>query len=249
MPDIRVVTIGVQGPAGPATVSAGTVITTRGAALIGNASGQPAQLLIGPSGQYWRSNGSDPVYSAIQPLDLPTGIDAARLANGAVSNTEFQFLDGLTSNAQAQINSKAATAHSHITAATRGIATEMAAQSAATPSDNTASTTIWANGLSFVVTLPIAATWRLQAHASLLLKHANNATSLMRVVIGSNDTTGRSLTVSSTVWTPCQDTDELIAAFSGAGLAVTILVQFRSSDPGTTFAANPGVLVFAERQS
>jgi hypothetical protein len=41
--------------------------------------------------------------------DIPTGIDAAKIANGSVSNTEFQTLDGVTSSIQTQIDSKQAT--------------------------------------------------------------------------------------------------------------------------------------------
>src|SRR5210317_2015505 len=37
---------------------------------------------------------------------LGTGIDAAKLADGTVSNTEFQYINSLTSNAQTQIDSK-----------------------------------------------------------------------------------------------------------------------------------------------
>lgn len=36
-----------------------------------------------------------------------TGMDAARIANGSVSNTEFQYLDGVTSAIQTQIDAKA----------------------------------------------------------------------------------------------------------------------------------------------
>lgn len=36
--------------------------------------------------------------------DLPSGIDAAKIGNGSVSNTEFQYLDGVTSGIQSQIN-------------------------------------------------------------------------------------------------------------------------------------------------
>jgi hypothetical protein len=39
--------------------------------------------------------------------DLPTGIDAAKIGDGSVSNTEFQYINSLTSNAQTQLNSKA----------------------------------------------------------------------------------------------------------------------------------------------
>lgn len=37
---------------------------------------------------------------------LGTGIDAAKLADGTVSNTEFQYINSLTSNAQTQLNAK-----------------------------------------------------------------------------------------------------------------------------------------------
>jgi hypothetical protein len=36
---------------------------------------------------------------------LPTGIDAANIADGTISNTEFQYLDGVSSNIQTQLNS------------------------------------------------------------------------------------------------------------------------------------------------
>ena len=38
--------------------------------------------------------------------DMPTGIDAANIGSGAVSNTEFAFLDGVTSALQTQLNGK-----------------------------------------------------------------------------------------------------------------------------------------------
>ena len=38
--------------------------------------------------------------------DLPTGIDAAKIADGTVSNAEFQYINSLTSNAQTQLNGK-----------------------------------------------------------------------------------------------------------------------------------------------
>ena len=41
------------------------------------------------------------------PADLPTAIDAANLADGSVSNTEFLNLNGTTSNIQTQLDSKA----------------------------------------------------------------------------------------------------------------------------------------------
>ena len=38
--------------------------------------------------------------------DLPTGINANKIADGSISNSEFQFLDGVTSNIQTQLNAK-----------------------------------------------------------------------------------------------------------------------------------------------
>jgi hypothetical protein len=42
----------------------------------------------------------------IAASDLPSGIDAAKIADGSVSNTEFQYLDGVTSSIQTQLNNK-----------------------------------------------------------------------------------------------------------------------------------------------
>jgi hypothetical protein len=38
--------------------------------------------------------------------DLPTGIDAAKIADGSVSNAEFQYLNSVTSNVQDQLDAK-----------------------------------------------------------------------------------------------------------------------------------------------
>jgi nitrogen fixation protein len=42
----------------------------------------------------------------IAAADLPTGIDATKIADGTVSNAEFQYINSLTSNAQTQLNAK-----------------------------------------------------------------------------------------------------------------------------------------------
>lgn len=38
--------------------------------------------------------------------DLPSGIDAVKIADGTISNTEFQYLNGVTSAIQTQLNAK-----------------------------------------------------------------------------------------------------------------------------------------------
>lgn len=52
-----------------------------------------------------------------QVATLASGIDAAKIANGTVSNIEFQYLDGVTSAIQTQLNGKQATGN-YITALT-----------------------------------------------------------------------------------------------------------------------------------
>lgn len=42
----------------------------------------------------------------IATADLPTGIDAANIGSGAVSNTEFDYLNGVTSSIQTQLDNK-----------------------------------------------------------------------------------------------------------------------------------------------
>ena len=53
------------------------------------------------------------VLSTAGASDLPSGIDAAKLADGSVTNAEFQRLDA-TSSIQSQLDSKAALVHTHI---------------------------------------------------------------------------------------------------------------------------------------
>jgi hypothetical protein len=49
-------------------------------------------------------------WGAILAGDLPTAIDAAKIADGSVSNAEFQYLASVTSDIQGQINAKLPTA-------------------------------------------------------------------------------------------------------------------------------------------
>lgn len=53
--------------------------------------------------------------SNIENADIKTGaaIDAAKINTGVVSNTEFNYLDGVTSAIQGQIDGKAASSHAH----------------------------------------------------------------------------------------------------------------------------------------
>ena len=48
---------------------------------------------------------------------LASGIDAAKIADGSVSNTEFQYIGGLTSDAQTQLTSNASAISAEVTRA------------------------------------------------------------------------------------------------------------------------------------
>lgn len=50
------------------------------------------------------TNASNINSGTLSATRLPTAIDATKIANGTISNTEFQHLNGVTSNIQTQIN-------------------------------------------------------------------------------------------------------------------------------------------------
>lgn len=63
--------------------------------------------------QFLQYNGSAWVNVTLAADDMPTGIDAANISGGSVSNTEFDYLNGVTSAIQTQLDGKASTSHTH----------------------------------------------------------------------------------------------------------------------------------------
>lgn len=61
-------------------------------------------------------NASNISTGTIDVARLPTAIPAPSIAGGGVSNTEFGYLDGVTSALQSQLNGKSGTAHTHVAA-------------------------------------------------------------------------------------------------------------------------------------
>lgn len=57
---------------------------------------------------------SNNTLSNIGNASLIAGIDAAKIANGSVSNTQFQYIAGVTSSVQTQLDGKSGTAHTHV---------------------------------------------------------------------------------------------------------------------------------------
>lgn len=97
---LKAFAVGIQGPPSGATVALAGLTDVDNAAVPTN-----RFIVIG--------DGTKFVTRGILGDDLPTGIDATKIANGLVSNTEFQYLDGVTSSIQTQIDGKAANSHVH----------------------------------------------------------------------------------------------------------------------------------------
>ncbi len=89
--------------------SSGTIVSledTLGTSVLNDLSDV---TISGPSaGHYIRHNGTIFVNSGLQAIDLPTAIDAAKIADGSISNTEYQALNNISGNIQSQIDGKQA---------------------------------------------------------------------------------------------------------------------------------------------
>jgi len=79
------------------------------------------------AGDVWIYGGSPAKWQhqALTSSDLPSSIDASKIANGNVSNAEFQHLDGVTSAIQTQLDTKAPTASPTFTGTVGGVTKSM----------------------------------------------------------------------------------------------------------------------------
>ena len=106
-----------------------------GFSVIGKAttgSGDPADIVLAADRVLGRDGSGDVAGIQIDDAHVATGaaIDAAKIGGGAISNTEFSYLDGVTSGIQGQLNSKQpldATLTSLASYNTNGILTQTAA--------------------------------------------------------------------------------------------------------------------------
>lgn len=85
-----------------------------------------------------------------------TGMDAARIADGSVSNTEFQYLNGVTSAIQTQIDGKAATSHSHAISDVTGLQAALDLKSPLASPTFTGTVTVPATDFTVGASLPFS---------------------------------------------------------------------------------------------
>ncbi len=94
------------GGTGIAGYATGDMLYASGSATLSKLSGNTSSTrhILMQTGN--GSNSAAPVWGTLYTSALPSSIDAAKVANGNINNTEYQYLDGVNNPIQAQIDGK-----------------------------------------------------------------------------------------------------------------------------------------------
>ncbi len=107
-------TSGLAGKANVSHTHAASDITSGQVSITQGGTGADLSA-TGGTGQVLKqsSSGGNITVGPLSAGEMPSGIDASNISSGSVSNTEFDYLNGVTNPIQAQLDNKASTSHTH----------------------------------------------------------------------------------------------------------------------------------------